>query len=277
MSSRRLHLALYVAVLALLAGCTEDLTPEQQAWDGLAKGWTQKFTALKSSHEELASKVKALPATEGNEAATKAKVTLDEAVKAQETAIAELEKTLASAKASVDKAIAAGKKDPAKAVIDSASKAVSAALKNLNEKIETNLKALGDYEKALADGKAAAEKARLEAEAAKAFAALTKKKGATLDLHGIAFNGADVDAAKPESKADLDKLVALTKACPTVKVNVALTAVGPAKDLGSKRATALKAYLGTAGAPAKAVGKVSGTVSKAGTEKVSASVATPCK
>jgi hypothetical protein len=75
----------------------------------------------------------------------------------------------------------------------------------------------------------------------------------------------------------MESLVGFFKTCDTLKADVLVVAGGEAADLGTKRAEALKAALTGAGVDAKVFGKVEGKVEAEAAEKVTLTVAAPCK
>lgn len=266
-----------MVVLSLgLAGCMEDIAQEKQAWGTMTKEWDGKVEALTKSHDGMMVKAKGLTVAATDEAGTKAKSQLDAALTTEGSTVAEMKKAVADAKTAVETAITAGKKEPLKTAMAAAQTNVTATLTKATEMMTANGKMLEDLGKQLAEGKVTDEKTKAEMEQ---MMALLKKKGSTIDLKGIAFkaNAAELDAEKAESKAELQKMVAMFKSCSELKANLALTTVGEAKELGEKRAEALKAYLTGAGVAGTALGAATSKTQKKGEEKLTFTVETPCK
>lgn len=268
-----LHAALAALTLLAFSGCPADMADEKAELAKLTTGWEGRIQKAKAGLAELEGKVKAV---QGADAAALAeeKATLDRTLANATAAVSDAEKTLITSKASIEAGLATGKSAQAQVALSTGRTTIDGAISRAESLVKAGGTALQALEKKQAD--AAAEAARLKAQAEafqQAADAAVKKKGATLDVAGLAFNAEALDAAA--SKTALDSLAGFFKTCPQLKVDVELTAAGEAEELGSKRAEALKAALTAAGVDAKALGKVMGRNDDA--DKVTLTVATPCK
>lgn len=264
--------ALWVGTLLVFAGCQDDLTEEKARWDASTKGWSVKFEQLKKDQAALAEKARGitLPIEEPGLAADleSAQSTVKNAL----TAITEGEHTLEDQKTAMAAVIGRGKKVPVEVALSSAQKAVDGVVAQA-----TSLVSAGGEAIDLLSRKAATVKAELEASKSRteAWSGELKKKGGLLAIDDLLFKGESVDA--DHSRVPLTSLIATLKACPELRVETTVTAVGEAADLGTKRADSLKTWLTTHGVDGAVISKLSGTQVGEGDEKVLVAVTTPCK
>lgn len=269
----RLSQPVVAALVAVaLTGCPEALTEERAEFTNLQAEWTKRLEKSKAGLTELQAKVKAAGAMEAGEE----KATLERTLANAEKALADAEKALATAKTDIQTGLDSGKSAPAQVALSTARTAADGALARAQSLVTAGVTALEALEKKGAELKAAAEAAKAQAEAfLKASAEAVKKKGASFDVAGVVFAGEALDGAK--SKTAMESLVGFFKTCDGLKADVLVQAAGEAADLGAKRAEALKAALTGAGVDAKGFGKVEGKVEAGAEEKVSVTVAAPCK
>lgn len=263
----------FAALVAVaLSGCPEALTEERAEFTNLQAEWTKRLDKSKAGLAELQGKVKAAAAMEAGEE----KATLDRTLANAEKALADAEKAVAAAKADIQQGLDTGKSAQAQVALSTARTAADGALARVQSLVSAGGTALEAMEKKGTELKAAAEAAKAQAEAfLKASGEAVKKKGASFDVAGVVFAGDAVDAAK--SKTAMESLVGFFKSCDALKADVLVQAAGEAADLGAKRAEALKAALTGAGVDAKVFGKVEGKVEAGAEEKVSLTIAAPCK
>lgn len=263
---------LFAVTVFAFAACQDDLTEQKASWEATTKGWAARVEKVKKGHEEIAAKAKvfALPAEAS--ALQGEKAALDKAVEDGAKAIANMEKELAAAKSSMDGLFAQGKKVPVEVALTNTGNTVDGVLLKAESLVSAANEQLAQLEK-----KAEAAKAELGAIKSRTEAWLgeVKKKGGTLMIDDLAFNGDALDVAK--SKVALQSLAASMKACAELKADLTVVALGETADLATKRADALKAQLAADGVNATAIGKVVANTVKEGEEKVSIAVTTPCK
>ncbi|MFO0595077.1 MAG: hypothetical protein U0228_07230 [Myxococcaceae bacterium] len=273
----RLPYASTVALFAALAfasftGCQEDMTAEKARWDGMQKEWATKLEATKKGHAELAEKLKAVAAPEGEGELVAARNALNEQLTAGEKAITEAEKAVGEAKANIEGLIAKGKKVPVEVALGNVKNSVDGHVMRASSLVNAGNEQLEQLDRKMQTLKAEGEAAKSRTSA---WAGEVKKKGGMLAIDDIVFQGEGLVADK--SRVALTSLVATLKTCAEVRVEVAVTAVSDVADLGSKRAEALKGYLTGKGVDAAVLAKVSGTSAKEGDEKVAVNITTPCK
>lgn len=254
------------------AACQEDMTDEKATWDATTKGWSARMDAMKKGHQELAAKVKAFALPEGDAALATDKDALDKALSTGSAAIAAGEKDVATAKSDIEALIAQGKKVPVEVALGTTKSTVDGVLARAESLVSAANSALDTLTKKAEAARATAGAAKSRTEA---WLGEVKKKGAEVMIDDLVFTGAALD--EPKSKVALSSLVATLKSCAELKVELTVVALGEVADLGSKRAEALKAYLAANGINGGTLAKVVGSVVKAGEEKVSLAVTTPCK
>lgn len=265
---------LLFAVLSLFAltACQDDLTTEKATWETTTKSWAARVEKMKKGHAEIAAKVKAFSLPEEAAALGADKAALDKAIDTGSAAIAAAEKEMAAAKTTIDGLIAQGKKVPVEVALSGTTNVVDGVLLKAESLVSAANESLdllskkGEHLKA----EAGAIKSRTEA-----WLGEVKKKGGTLMIDDLKFNGEALDVAK--SKVALTSLAASMKACAELKTDLTVVALGEASDLAQKRADALKAQLAADGVNAAVIGKVVANVVTEGEEKVSVAVTTPCK
>ncbi len=262
---------LFAVTFFTLAGCA-DLSEEKAAWEASNKDWAAKLEKIKKGHGELATKVKAFAVPAGEAALETEKATLDKSIETGTAALAEAEHHLAEAKTEIDALIAKGKKVPLEVALSGQKAEVDGAIAKAQSLVSASSQGLDMLSAKVAAAKGAGEAAKSRAEA---WMSEAKKKGGLLAIDDIVFNVDAVDLEK--SKVSLASLLTTLKSCADLKVELSVTALGEAADLGSKRAEALKAYLTANGVNAAVLAKVAGSVLKEGEEKVAVAITTPCK
>jgi hypothetical protein len=260
-------------VAVALSGCPEALTEERAEFTTLQAEWTKRIERSKTGLTELQGKVKALPPGDG---AAEEKATLDRTVGNAEKAVTDAEAAVAKAKTDIQAGLDTGKGAQAAVALSTARTAADGALARAQSLVTAGNTALEAYVKKGAELKAAAEAAKAQAAAfATAAGEAVKKKGASFEVAGVVFAADAVDAVK--SKTAMESLVGFFKTCDALKADVMVVAGGEAADLGTKRAEALKTALTGAGVDAKVFGKVEGKVEAEAAEKVTLTIAAPCK
>jgi hypothetical protein len=268
----QIRTVLFAVSLCALSACQEDLTEQKATWETRTKAWATRVDALKKGHEALAAKVKAFALPGEATALQGDKAALDKALETGSAAIANAEKELAGAKTSMDALIAQGKKVPVEVALTTAGNTVDGVLlkaESLVSATNEQLEQLGRKVEA-AKAEAGAIKSRTDA-----WLGEVKKKGGTLMIEDLAFNGESIDLAK--SRIALTSLATSMKACAELKADLTVVALGETADLATKRADSLKAQLAADGVNATVISKTVANVVKEGEEKVSFAVTTPCK
>lgn len=263
---------LFAVSLFALTACQDDLTTEKASWDATTKSWAARVEKAKKGHEEIAAKVKAFALPEEAAALAADKAALDKSLETGAAALAKAEKEMASAKASIDGLIAQGKKVPVEVALSGTANAVDGVLMKAESLVSASNEALDQLGKKADHLKAEAGAIKSRTEA---WLGEVKKKGGTLIIDDLKFNGEALDVAK--SKVALASLAASMKACAELKADLTVVALGEAADLAQKRADALKAQLTADGVNAAVIGKVVANMVTEGEEKVSVAVTTPCK
>jgi outer membrane protein OmpA-like peptidoglycan-associated protein len=262
---------LFVALFAF-AACQDDLTAEKAQWDTSMKDWATRQDKIKKGHAALLEKLKSVAVPEGDATLTAEKAALDKSAASCTEAVNDIEHHVATSKGVIDGLIAKGKKVPVEVALSAEKATVDGAVAKAQSLVDATGEMVNMLNTKVAAAKASADAAKSRTEA---WAGEAKKKGGMLAIDDIAFNGDALNVDK--SKVALTSLVATLKACPELKVELAVTALGEAADLGSKRGEALKAYLTSNGVDAGVFAKVAGAVVKEGDEKVAVTVSTPCK
>lgn len=263
---------LFAAALFAFAACQDDLTEEKGRWDASVKDWAARQEKVKKGHEELLAKVKTVTVPEGDAALAADKAALDKSVTSATEAVKDIDHHLTTSGNVMKGLFEKGKKVPVEVALSAEKAEVDGAVSKAQSLVDATGQMLTMLENKVAAAKASADAAKSRTEA---WAGEVKKKGGMLAIDDIVFNAEALNVEK--SKVALTSLLATLKACPELKVEFAVTALGEAADLGSKRADALKAWVTSNGVDAAVVAKVSGTVVKEGDEKVGVTVTTPCK
>ena len=263
---------LFAVTVFAFAGCQDDLTEEKGRFETSSKDWAAKIEKIKKGHTELVAKAKdfVVPAGEAELAAAKAAV--DASVKTGTEALTDAEHHLAEAKTVLDGAIAKGKKIPVELALSAQRAEVDGSIAKAQSQVDAANEALELLSKKIQLVKATGEATRSRIAA---WAGEVKKKGGLVAIDDLVFNADAIDAEK--SRVALISLVATLKSCAELKVDLTVTALGEAADLGTKRAEALKTYLTVNGVDGAVFAKVVGSAVKEGEEKVAVAVSTPCK
>jgi hypothetical protein len=260
-----------VTVLALTA-CQEDMSTEKATWDTTTKGWAARLEKMKKGHDELAAKVKAFVVPETETALLEEKATLDKSIATGSTAITNAEHEIQTATTTMDAAFAAGKRVRVEVALGNTKTTVDGALARAESLVSSANSNLDTLIKKIAAEKASGEAVKSRTDA---WLAEVKKKGTSLTVDDVVFNGETLDPVK--SKIALQSLVATFKSCPDLRAELAVVARSDVAELGTKRAEALKTQLTASGVDAAVLTKVAGSVVAEGDEKVSLAVTTPCK
>ncbi len=272
MTAKLGRVTLVLAAAVALTSCQDDITIEKAQWETLTKEMIGKVTGMKKGHAEMLASLAGLQLPTGNDALTLAKTAFEAKLGAQGAAIEGLDKGLSAAKAAIEPLMMAGKKEPLMAAISAQKSTLGGLMTKVTDMMTSNTAEMGNMQKMIADAAAAPAGGGMVPsvdDMAKKLAEAFKMKGAKLDFSDIDFKAgtATIDAAKPTSKATLEKLVTFMKSCKELSVDVVGHTSKEGKPAANEklsldRANSIKAYLVKAGIGAKQIAKTAGNGSK---------------
>jgi uncharacterized coiled-coil protein SlyX len=129
-----------LAAALLLAGCTEDLSPQRARFDGLASGWEQKLDGLNATGSEQEQKITELSNTVGTddtENAAQIAASLRSSVANDKVNREVVATAIARNRESVSRAMQSGKAADAKAAVDASEAEMNALLSAITQMAQT--------------------------------------------------------------------------------------------------------------------------------------------
>jgi outer membrane protein OmpA-like peptidoglycan-associated protein len=234
------------------AGCSEDLGPVTATWNTLQGTMASKAVELHKQYNDMAAMAKsmaALAASDGTGQALMGKLTA--ALAGQDKLLGTLDGGISSAATSVQNALKAGKVAEVQKAIDDAKSAYDGTVSKLGASGATVAALLGQLK---------AHNAQLAADAAR-----VSTVGGRQDFSDIDFKPGKADFLfdRPNTQANLDKLLAFVNSCPQLVVNI----IGYTSNEGTPavnmklsvdRAKAVQKWLTSKGVSPKKIRSVSG-------------------
>lgn len=237
-----------VLVAALAAACGDDLTQINQQWVQAQVDEAGKLVKAQELADYVKAKVEAVPASVPTKAELQAKLA------EHSRKLADAQAAFAKARNDVAEAMKTGK-------LANVLPAVEKAKKTVEESAGALMTGLGELGKRAEELKLAVEKEAAE----QAMVAKMSKEGGSFGDQDLVFapGTADLDLAKPSSRAAFDVLTRVAKACDAIQLELVghvsrQADAKKAQKLSEARAAAVRDALLKAGVDAKRLAKPAG-------------------